>query len=453
MSFQRTALVGAVSLGIIACSGGDVAEAPPEAAQELSVGGVEEESRDAKAILQLVNEKTVLTLGKVNDGDAFSPGLEQDDASAISRVRFIERAVIRSLRQLVAIKTSAGVPIGTGVLQPLLRFAKKYGFNGTDTPLATTVPGWTWYHPKTINDLLAVHTRTDDDAWAVGTKGTILHWDGRTWSNVPGADPRLELYRVQAFGAGDAWAIGIDKATPPSEASPGPFSVLLHWNGSSWSEVATPIPIRATALWGSAQNDIFVTGTGLRPETPTKRDLNVVIHFNGSTWTEEPIFGWPVEGVFKNIGQPLVTSGSQGQPFMVSTTGFVWKREGNAWTRGDTRWLTNPHGVEISSATGTGDGALWMRSTYNGNLYSIGASSDVNDSRFQSKALFGYYAFSFDFAWVTGHLNEFGQFDGQDWRTVQVPLSAETIRAFSASSKRNMWAVGDMGQLLRFTRM
>jgi hypothetical protein len=79
------------------------------------------------------------------------------------------------------------------------------------------------------------------DAWAVGDsqpnagsgplRTLILHWDGTAWSQVssPGAGPANVLNGVSADSATDAWAVGyyISKSVR--------YALILHWNGTAWS--------------------------------------------------------------------------------------------------------------------------------------------------------------------------------------------------------------------------
>ena len=82
-----------------------------------------------------------------------------------------------------------------------------------------------------------------DDVWAVGDKQPLngdltslyLHWDGSTWTEVAGPD--IGPTQVAAVSANDIWAAGQVTGPPGSNAS------YAHWDGSSWTEVPhAPIP-------------------------------------------------------------------------------------------------------------------------------------------------------------------------------------------------------------------
>lgn len=81
---------------------------------------------------------------------------------------------------------------------------------------------------------VTVHTSAQD-AWAVGALGTlpvsktvIVHWNGKTWTKVPSpSPPQSGLADVAATSADNAWAVGTYGITHPK-------TLILHWNGTAW---------------------------------------------------------------------------------------------------------------------------------------------------------------------------------------------------------------------------
>src|SRR5206468_1934584 len=69
------------------------------------------------------------------------------------------------------------------------------------------------------SDLSRVWGTADNDAWAVGSGGVILHYDGANWSKVP-SHTGQDFAGLSGTSAGDAWAVGSD--------------VLAHWDGTAW---------------------------------------------------------------------------------------------------------------------------------------------------------------------------------------------------------------------------
>jgi hypothetical protein len=111
----------------------------------------------------------------------------------------------------------------------------------TDTPQISGTPG---------TGLEAGSALAADDIWAVGggsdgddaDLSMILHWDGSSWTQVPGPTPGYfsRLYDVVALGPNDVWASGdyFDGAYHP---------LFLHWDGSSWTQHASAFGSRAFA--------------------------------------------------------------------------------------------------------------------------------------------------------------------------------------------------------------
>jgi len=78
-------------------------------------------------------------------------------------------------------------------------------------------------------------------AWAVGTMANnlisgalVARWTGTAWKLAPspGADWADALFAVSATSASDAWAVG-EINTPAGSATF--MTVILHWNGTTWS--------------------------------------------------------------------------------------------------------------------------------------------------------------------------------------------------------------------------
>src|SRR5439155_13940155 len=112
-----------------------------------------------------------------------------------------------------------------------------------------------------IADLHGVSAPSISDAWAVGLYGTILHYTGGAWQQVPTGFTNA-LYDVQMLSAGDGSAVG--------------SQIIAHWNGSSWAQVATP----ANILYGLSLVDSgegWAVGAG-----------GVIWHESGGTWTVAP---------------------------------------------------------------------------------------------------------------------------------------------------------------------
>jgi len=135
---------------------------------------------------------------------------------------------------------------------------------------------WTWVKSPDAarNDQLnAVSADSPSDAWAVGFKNglpdqaLVEHWTGTTWHVVafpdPGRDgkgrPSSLLTGVSALSPDDVWVCGLYPVKGGQERT-----LLAHWDGTSWQQVATPASVKITnilnAISAPAAGDIWSVG-------------------------------------------------------------------------------------------------------------------------------------------------------------------------------------------------
>jgi hypothetical protein len=129
------------------------------------------------------------------------------------------------------------------------------------------------------------------NAWAVGSdsagtgKTLIDHWDGTNWTQVaspnPGAAPASDaLNAISVLSASDAWAVGSTmsgKVTSP---------LIEHWTGGKWVTVASPKTGGQSLLqgiWAASARDIWAVGyTVTGPHSG--RVSSLIEHWNGTRW-------------------------------------------------------------------------------------------------------------------------------------------------------------------------
>ena len=173
--------------------------------------------------------------------------------------------------------------------------------SGDDNTLTLHWTGTTWVKvaspnplPGLTNQLAGVYARSASDVWAVGEDSSvstplatlILHWNGTKWAKVPSPDPGTagnELTAVSADSASDAWAVG----TMPGSAGV-TDSLILHWNGKSWSQVSSPTPansyLNLAGVSAISTSDAWAVGTYYNNTTNTYDTL--ILHWNGKAWTK-----------------------------------------------------------------------------------------------------------------------------------------------------------------------
>ncbi|MDP9329709.1 MAG: hypothetical protein M3P11_03560 [Actinomycetota bacterium] len=147
---------------------------------------------------------------------------------------------------------------------------------------------------STENDLLGVSAISSSNAWAVGTYFTtiwntlILHWDGATWSQVTSPNPSLNvngLSAVTAISASNVWAVG----TYYNDSTLKTDTLVLHWNGTKWSKAQSPNPSAVNALYGVSafsSSDVWAVGSQSSSNEPGSPSYTLVLHWNGTKWSK-----------------------------------------------------------------------------------------------------------------------------------------------------------------------
>jgi hypothetical protein len=120
------------------------------------------------------------------------------------------------------------------------------------------------------NHLTGIEGSLTEDVWSVGRFSTPTdqffplteHWNGSTWEVVgaPSASSSLtSLTAVAAVSPNDAWAVGYFDNDVSAR-----LTLAQHWDGASWSSVATPNPAgTGQGEFNSLESIAHVPGSGL----------------------------------------------------------------------------------------------------------------------------------------------------------------------------------------------
>lgn len=280
----------------------------------------------------------------------------------------------------------------------------------------------------TFTQLFSVSAVSTNDAWAVGsthngtlpTRTLIQHWDGAQWSIVssPSPDKQFnELRGVAAISANDVWAVGYrggTKTETPIE------TFILHWNGSAWSQVASPnISGGANQLFGItaiATNDLWAVGSAA--------GAPLAMHWNGSTW---------------NVVNVAVGSG-----LSTEKLNAVSGKAGNdVWAVGDGKGIFNN---QTFATILHWDGAHWSE-----RICRAASSSNPPDG-YEGGGPTAYFtgvsAAAVNDVWAVG-VHGSGpmilHWDGEAWTAVTHPRAfpnAAVLRAVATATGGSAWSVG-----------
>ena len=109
------------------------------------------------------------------------------------------------------------------------------------------------------HDWQAVWGTSSTDLWIASYRGTVAHLDGSSWSTVTSVSLVGGMWGA---AADDIWIVGSNGRTD-------------HWDGSAWTTVTTPVTDFLYDVWGSASDDVWAVGYG-----------GTIIHWDGTVWTQ-----------------------------------------------------------------------------------------------------------------------------------------------------------------------
>src|SRR5262249_26684318 len=115
-----------------------------------------------------------------------------------------------------------------------------------------------------------------------GERTLILHWNGTAWQQVASPVQKFDGYLagVAATSASNAWAVGSPAVVGP------PF--ILHWSWTGWQQVAIPIPGKGDILTGVAATSA-TNASAVGSSFPTNRPRalhTLILHWNGTAWQQ-----------------------------------------------------------------------------------------------------------------------------------------------------------------------
>jgi fibronectin type III domain protein/IPT/TIG domain-containing protein len=320
-------------------------------------------------------------------------------------------------------------------------------------------------------ELNALGAASGTDIWAVGdyanaagTYRTLAeHWNGYSWTIVPtpnvGAGNNL-LLSVAAIASNDAWAVGVYRQSNTDIAQ----TLTEHWNGSSWSVVASPnVANMDNALFGVraiSSTNVVAVGRALTSNTNAQ---SLVEQWNGTGWSIVPT---PNGSSFSELiavdalsATNIWAVGDQTSDASFYTT-LVEHWDGVSWTV-----VPSPNfsgfGGFLESIGGTAANDLWavggftitggQQQTaiahYDGTSWSAIASPTGTSSE-----LFAIGVVSSTNAWAVGS-NFYGSYDmtlvehwdGTGWsivQTTQPGVVTNDLFDIAAVSASEMWTVG-----------
>jgi hypothetical protein len=178
----------------------------------------------------------------------------------------------------------------TGLVSPLFEH-----WNGTSWTVTTVESNNEFLFGASAdaaNDAWAVGFNGSDNI-----ETAAMHWDGANWKSVatPNAgEGANKLNAVLALAPNDVWAVGFSTpVAPPKQAAT--LTLIEHFDGTSWIVVPSPNvgansanqSNRLLGLTANSANDIWAFGSYFPPDR-SGHQMTLLLHWDGTSWTIAP---------------------------------------------------------------------------------------------------------------------------------------------------------------------
>jgi len=309
-------------------------------------------------------------------------------------------------------------------------------WSAVDTPNPGNTPDCR--NGNTGNVLNGIAASASDDVWAVGfsfnchslLQPMILHWDGAQWKAAPSPKLRTNdnaaLNGVVVLARDNAFAVGYQPA--PNGAVE---TLIEHWDGSSWTVMASPNPTTGNVLSAVSANsgsDIWAVGT--RVDIATTSVQTLIQHFDGSTWKTVPspnplpkvaLNQNVLTGVQASSGNDVTAVGFLNDAIHQRTVTLIEHWNGSKWSV-----VPSPN---RSIASGSLNAFRGVTAVSGSDVYAVGFFENATTNG-QDETLVAH-------------------FDGTAWRIVSSPtrdLAQQLNGAFALPGTGNVWVVGASSQ-------
>ncbi len=308
--------------------------------------------------------------------------------------------------------SQAGAPRDCAAIREPVHF-------GTNGRICDSV-GFCWANPwPQGNDLRGVWTSPSAKVWSVGAGGTILHFDGHTWS-LSAHVPLVSFYGIWGSSDQDIMAVGSEGA-------------IYHFDGRAWMPIPSGVSATLRSIWGFSASDIWVVG-----------DNGVALHFDGATWNSVSVGTTrTLRAVWGAVPSDLWIGGDyatllhgDGQHFKQMVPQDHPDIEGSYYPG---FWGTRSDDVWVIGAEWFGGGAVH----WDGHRLGGPERSSYTPLLGRPSAIWGSSAYD---VIVVGGRHSY-RFDGTAWSDLPVVGNAP-INAIAGVGNGDAWAVGDGGQIV-----
>ncbi|AKU93932.1 hypothetical protein AKJ09_00596 [Labilithrix luteola] len=294
-----------------------------------------------------------------------------------------------------------------------------------------------------------------NDVWAVGSNGTVGHYDGTSWTALS-TGVKQSLFGVWGSSATDVWITSTPGAT---------FHSTGFANGTAtFTAVAPPIADYATvsgsrgklvtAVWGSSSSDVWFAGENFTRTSALAQE---------SQWRTAIVDGGAgfqaISGCIKGSTCPAIRGlwgSSENDVWGVGPDGYTRHTDGTLADGGVPTWTVfdSLSNADLLSVWGANAGSVWTV----GNIGTIrhfvtGATTWAEVASPTTNNLRAIWGTSDKDIWAVGEFGTVIHYDGTEWKASTVVLPEGTkphLNGVWGSGTNDVWVVGD-GIVLHFT--
>lgn len=249
------------------------------------------------------------------------------------------------------------------------------------------------------------------DVFAVGSDGTIEHYNGISWSSTDSGTSE-NLFDVWGSSPTNVYAVGSD-------------GTILHYDSTSWNSMDINTSEDIFGVWGTAESNVFTVGSN-----------GTIQRYNGNSWN--PMDSGTSEDLFDIWGN------SPSEIFAVGSGGTIQHYDGTLWSSTDSGtsedlfgiWGSSPSDIFTVGSAGTiqhYDGTSW--------------NSIANHT---SEDLFGVWGNSPSDVFAVGSLGTILHYDGGSWNRTKDNTTGFPLNSVWSSSSSNAFAVGRDGVIFEY---
>lgn len=183
--------------------------------------------------------------------------------------------------------------------------------------------------------LSGISAISDNEAWAAGENGTVLHYRDGAWQKEP-SGTASDLSAVFALDREHVWAVGGE-------------GTILFFNGDSWSPRDSGVEVELTGVFALDKDDAWAVGWG-----------GTILYFNGRKWSRQRSGEETLRSVYAAGGDSAWAVGSNGT--VLHYDGKKWKPQDSGTNieltgiyavSGGEAWVCGLGGTVLSCGGGT----------------------------------------------------------------------------------------------------